>query len=237
MKIYLLDDEVHALDTLQFYTEQTPGLELSGMQTDPLKALDEIRNLSPDAVITDIHMPQLNGLDIAKLLPDSCRLVYSTSYREFAPEAFELAAVDYLLKPVGYARFLQCINRLRDQIPTNSEPEPDRWFVKAGPRGYWQSIALSEIRYIQGAENYVIIHHSGGQLMTYLTMAEVQHQLPLGSFCRIHKSYLVNWNHIRCVEPGRLSLGQEQWLTIGRTYREQFVKELSARGPKSSRVE
>jgi two-component system LytT family response regulator len=222
LSCYILDDELHAVELLADYVEKTPGLELTGRSTRPLEALGEIRAMSPKIVFLDVDMPDLSGLDLAGLIGSETRIVFTTSYREFGPEAFERNAADYLLKPFGYARFLTAVEKLRAAIPV----KPAYFLVKTGTKGSLTRVDTADLVYVSGLEAYIELHLQNRKLVTYMGLAELLEQLP-AHFSRIHKSFVINDNFLTGIENGQVLLPGSVRLTIGRAYREAFLDKLA----------
>ncbi len=224
LRCYIVDDESHAIRILADYVQRTPGLVLAGTATEPLRALAEISGADPpDVVFLDVDMPELNGLDFAALAGDSVTVVFTTAFREYAVEAFERHAADYLLKPVFYERFLACVQRLRNrERPAAGEA----FFVKTGTRGKLQRIGIDGIRYIEGADTYIDILSKNGKVTTYMTLSEVLQRLPPDLFSRVHKSFIVRDALVAVIEPGQLKLEDGTVLPLGPSYREAFHRKL-----------
>ncbi|MBT2560722.1 response regulator transcription factor [Pedobacter sp. ISL-68] len=226
---FIIDDEYHSIEVLDKYVNQTPGLKLIGSSTNPLLALEELCNIpTPDIVLLDVDMPQLNGLDVADLIGSASNIVFTTSYREYAPEAFEKDAVDYLLKPINYARFLKAITKVRLNLSsqTNHTTASPFFFVKSNIKGKFNRITIAEIRYIENMGNYIIIHMNDEKVITYLTLAEVLSKLPVERFSRIHQSYIVNHAVIHSLEYAQVRLNGEVTIPIGGTYRSAFREKI-----------
>jgi two-component system LytT family response regulator len=224
LSCYIIDDESHAVEHLRALVNKTPGLDLLGSFTSSLTALEELSGKGmADIIFSDIDMPDLNGLDLAGLIGRDSRVVFTTSYREFAPEAFELAAADYLLKPITYPRFLNCIDKIRRT--GNPAAGPKSFFIKTGTRSLLTRIGPEEILYIAGLEAYVEIYLKNQKLVTYIGLAEVLDRLP-SNFSRIHKSYIVNDDFITGIDHDQVLLPGNIRLTIGRAYKEAFYKKI-----------
>lgn len=228
-KTYVIDDEFFAIDILKDHIGRTPGLELLGSSTDPLQALHELSaGEAPDIVFIDVQMPSLSGLEVAKLLRPGSKFVFTTSHRRFGPEAFELGAADYLLKPITYERFLACISRIRTG-PAKAAREPFTFFVKSDMKGKLIRIIADDIIYISSEQNYVNIHLPGEKIRAYLTMGELLDQLPEKQFCRTHRSFIVNIDRIRVMEPGILRLDGHAVVDIGPKFKEHLLERLGSR--------
>jgi DNA-binding LytR/AlgR family response regulator len=228
---YIIDDEEHAIAVLADYISRTPGLVLRGSSTDPMLALAEISAEAPELTFMDLDMPVMTGLEMAKLLGHSTKVVFTTSYREFGPEAFELGATYYLLKPISYERFLQCIQKIRDEARVKLKKQtttPFSFFVKTDIKGKLVRILADEIIYVSADANYLQIHLENEKIRAYLTISELIEQLPKEAFCRPHRSYIVNLKHVRTVEAGQLRLSNQAVVDVGQTYREEFMHRLNA---------
>ncbi|MBO9674172.1 MAG: response regulator transcription factor [Sphingobacteriaceae bacterium] len=226
---YIIDDEYHSIEVLDKYIHQTPGLEFVGSSTNPLSALEELCTIqTPDIVLLDIDMPQLNGLDLADLIGPASNIIFTTSYREYAPEAFEKNAVDYLLKPIHYTRFLKAVTKVRSNLSnqTNQIASNLFFFVKSNIKGKFNRITIAEILYIENIGNYIIIHMNDENVTTYLTLTEVLSKLPVEQFSRIHQSFIVNHAIIHSLEYAQVRLKGEVTIPIGGTYRTAFREKI-----------
>jgi DNA-binding LytR/AlgR family response regulator len=229
----VIDDERHAAELLTTYIQKTPDLAAAGVYTNPLRALETINENPSGADITflDIDMPEFSGMDLAGLINRKTIVVFTTSYREYAPEAFEKNAADYLLKPISYERFLRCIQKIRDN--SGAQPQAtaaDHFFIKTDIRGKMLRVNTTDIRYIESIGNYVQIFLSKEKVIAYLTLKEVLAHLPPGKFSRIQKSLVVSHAHIRSVEHFQVRLlDREEPLPIGRAYSESFLREMETR--------
>jgi len=231
LSTYIVDDESHAIETIADYINQTPGLSLSGSSTDPVMAMNILAGESPPQLaFIDVDMPGISGLELASLVAGKTSVVFITSHREFGPEAFELNAIDYLLKPISYARFLKCIQKVKDQL-ANLGPGADEneiLFVKAGTKGSFVKIPVPEIWYIQSSLHYVDIYWAGEKTTTYLTLGELEDRLPAGDFCRVHRSFIINLKQIKAVEQSGIKLENKELIPLGRGYREMFFNKIGS---------
>lgn len=228
---YIIDDEAHAIDILRRYISQTPGLSLSGWTQQPQQALLEIKPSSaPDLTFLDIDMPGLSGIDLAGLVSPLTRIAFTTSYREYGGDAFEMNALDYILKPFSYERFLACVQKYRNMAGTAQATGklPATFFVNGGTKGKLVSVNMADLVYIKGEQNYISLHLKAKEILTYLTLQEMMERLPHDQFLRIHKSYIVNTGYIRTIEAGHIRLEGNVLLPVGRTYLENFNERLRA---------
>lgn len=221
------------------YIEKTDGLELQGFSTNPLTALNEVTGVNPpDITFLDVEMPELSGMEFAGLANLHTTIIFTTSFPEFALEAFEKEAFDYLLKPISYARFRKCIQHIMrvNTVAKPSQPEKrDSFFVKSEIRGKMTKVIINDILYIEGAQNYVKIHLTSGELMPYLTINETEEYLPIGQFSRIHQSFIINNDRIKSVEQTRVTLENNINLNLGRYYKDAFLEKMNELLLKSKR--
>ncbi|GGG29034.1 LytR/AlgR family response regulator transcription factor [Hymenobacter glacieicola] len=241
MTCAILDDEPLALDLLADYCAQVPGLELKGQFDDALAGLAFLQDNPVDVVFLDIHMPRLTGVQLAQLLPQpGPRIVFTTAYDQYAVRSYELNAVDYLLKPIAFERFVQAVQKVRQQLTTPAAPPvvatpatstevhpvaPDAMFVKNEHR--LQRVAFDDILYIEGMKEYLMIYTSTGKVLTLQSFRRVEEVLPADRFARIHKSYLVALSRIEHVERGKVQVAG-RLLPIGDTYRDSFTNLIKA---------
>ncbi len=223
---YIIDDEPHAIRVLADFIKKTPGLELLGQATDPLVALTDLPAMRPSVVFADIDMPAVNGLALAGMINSFSRIVFTTAYPEYAVSAFEKEAVDYLLKPIPYERFLACIQRLRKADALTAADTPAELYINSGDRGKAIRVIVNDIQYLEAASNYVEIHLKDGQEIAYLSLAAALERLPQNQFSRIHKSFAVNHRYITAVEYFQVKLTTKVILPIGRVYRESFRRKI-----------
>jgi two-component system LytT family response regulator len=220
----IIDDEEYSIETLSEYIKRTDFLELIGTYTNSSEAITSIQSgRAPDLVFLDIDMPELNGFEVAALLPAGTAIIYITAFSNYALKAFETNVYDFLLKPISIAKFLKSANKVRDimisyrQVPL--KPMPDFIFVNPGIKGKVIKIAFDKILYIEGLKNYIIIHTDSGKQITYLTMQEIEVTLNPDMFLRIHKSFIVNRAKITVVEGNTISLINNISLPLGGIYK------------------
>lgn len=231
MKCIVVDDEPLALDLIVGYVQKTPFLDLAGSFTNPFKALDFLRNQKADLVFLDINMPELSGMQLLKSLNTHPKVIFTTAYPEFGAESYEYNAVDYLLKPVKYERFLKATNKAIELSSENKiqavnnitaeQTSKNKEFVLVKSGTQTHKIKVDTIMYIEGAGNYMTFHTSNKKLLTLLTMKEVLELLPSESFTRIHKSFIVALNYIDIIEKHRVIINKQP-IPIGVTYRGKF---------------
>ena len=227
IKTLLVDDEFLALNLLENFIGNLPDLQIVGKVKSPMQALDILQKEEVDLLFLDIQMPTLSGNQLLRTLPRPPATIFTTAYAEFAPEAFDLNAVDYLLKPFSFERFLQAVNKAREQLrsrriaPGDAAPaEADFFSVKVD--GKVQRIRFDEILFIEGLKEYVRIHTEAGRFVTLESLQHLEQVLPEEKFMRVHKSYIVAVDRVRALNGNLLELGTQQ-VPLSRRRREEVV--------------
>lgn len=229
----IVDDEQGAIDILHAFINKTPFLTLVGSTTNPLEALSILQNQSIDLLFLDIHMPQLSGLDFMRLISGKTMVILTTAYSEFAVNAFELNALDYLLKPIAFERFLNAAQKALNKTiePSarwqSAEKADDYIFVKTESKGKMTKVKFDEIIYIEGLKNYISINTSDDRIITLLNIKDLEERLPSKHFMRVHKSYIVSIDKIRALDGNQILFKNlKAYVPLGDTYRTAFFEAL-----------
>jgi len=226
IKVLITDDEPLALDILENYIDRIPDLELVAKCDNAIDANEIIQKEDIDLVFLDIQMPQMTGIELIKSLPSPPKFVFTTAYTEYAVDGFELNAIDYLVKPIAFDRFLKAVNKYKestDHKANNSNAE-DFFFVKADKKLI--KIHFNEILYIEGLKDYVIIKKEVGRVIALQTMKSLESKLPSNLFMRVHRSYIVNIDKIKAVVGNAIEItesGQSKHIPIGKNYKEDLI--------------
>lgn len=217
----IVDDEPLAIKLLRNFVERTPFLELKGSYLDPMDALTHLTD-EIHLVFLDINMPGITGLELGKLIPKPTRIIYTTAYKEYAFESYEVEALDYLLKPISYSKFLNAVTRAKvyfeqqlaaskvdSSIPSVPVENKDYIFVKCEFKQV--RIDLDKILFVSGMRDYVRIHLKGEKIpVTALsTMKAIEEKLKEPRFMRVHRSYIVAMDKIESVERNCISIAGE----------------------------
>ncbi|GAB2767594.1 LytTR family DNA-binding domain-containing protein [Rhabdobacter roseus] len=239
VKCLIVDDEPPALEVLKTYLKAVPSLRLVGECTNALEAFQRLREEAVDVLFLDIQMPQLKGTELVRSLKNPPKVIFTTAHREYALDGFELDAVDYLLKPFSFDRFLKAVDKLpfgreggtlsavTGAMPVVAPPvvpesaeflyfRSDRKMVK---------VFLHEILYLESLKDYVRIVTQSGQVITKQPISSVEEMLPERSFRRIHRSYLVSLDKVTSFTATHLTLGSKE-LPIGKLYKHEVEKAL-----------
>lgn len=225
MRCLLIDDEPPALQILQSHIDQISGLELVGKCGNAVEAIDLLHRKTVDVMFLDIKMPKIIGTEFLRNLSHPPKVIFVTAYREFAVEGFELDAVDYLVKPVSFERFLKAIDRLRRSSGHEAvrehklyEPNPEAFIYLKIDR-VRQKIFIEDILYIESWKDYVQIHFTNGKnLLIKQTISAIENLLSDHMFLRVHRSYMVSVNKISGYNSTSLRLGATE-IPIGRLYK------------------
>lgn len=213
----IIDDEPMAQKILQRFVAEVPFLELKGVCKNAMEAMDILQTLPVDLLFLDINMPQLSGLDFYRTLPNPPDVIFTTAHPEFAVEGFEVNAVDYLLKPIAFERFLTAVNKIKER---QTETKQEALWVKSDKSLH--KIPFASIAYIEALGDYVKIYYDETVLLTNETLKCVLERLPETAFLQIHKSYVVNLDKITSIS-GNQAYSNATALPIGRKYKEEFL--------------
>jgi len=232
----IVDDEPKAITVLEMYIRKIDYLYLRGSYTNSIYALNFVNEEHVDLIFLDINMPDLSGIEFINSLSVKPMIIFTTAYSEYAVESYNIDAVDYLLKPILFPRFLRAVNRakLMLEFKERMKTDPDTAngindgsetiFLKSGTRTH--QIELDDIYYVEGARNYLFVFTKEGRIMTLMRMKDLENQLPPKRFIRVHKSYIVALKHIKSIEKHQITVLNRQ-IPIGRNYREMFLREIS----------
>ena len=234
MNCLAIDDEPLALDVIENFTRKIPFLNFNGKCTSAFEAIQLINNFQTDLIFLDINMPHLSGIDFLKSIKNPPMIIFTTAYAEFAVEGFELNAVDYLLKPIAYERFLKAVNKAYELYSlknkrisgdeTLTDSPTDFMLVKVDYSTV--RINLSEILYIEGLKDYVKIYCGPRPILTKSTMKNIGEKLSGKNFLRVHKSYIVSISRIDSIENQRIIIGEKR-IPVGEQYKDEFNKVLN----------
>lgn len=234
IKCIIVDDEPLAVELLASYVEKIPFISLAGKYSNATDALKGIDEHQPQLLFLDIQMPDINGLEMARMLNKDVRVVFTTAFENYAIEGFRVGAIDYLLKPITYAAFLEACNRalhwfsLLDNAKNGNAEEPTSIFVKSEYK--LVQIALDTIRYVEGLKDYVKIHTDDlpHPVLSLMNMKAMEAMLPASRFIRVHRSYIVPKGRIKEVERNHIRIDDTE-IPLGESYRPAFQEFVSTK--------
>ena len=247
----IVDDEPLAVRLLESFVNKTPELQLAGSFTDSVEAINVIKELKPDLLFLDIQMPDMSGMELAHVVPAETKIIFTTAFKEYAYESYEVSALDFLLKPIRYNKFISAVekarqwfgHKLNNQNNQNNlniqniqkEPHGKQETVFLRVDGEFRQVALSKIIYVCGMKDYVMFYLSDEKrpLITHLTMKSVEDMLPSTLFMRISRSYIVALDKIKSVDRNECVYIGDEIIKVTDAYHEKFISYLNSRFPGS----
>lgn len=224
VKCLIVDDEPLATDLIQNYLERIDGFVISGVFHDAINAYNYLRTQEVDLIFLDINMPKLSGLDFIKSLSHKPKVIFTTAYREFAVEAFELDALDYIVKPLAFDRFLKAISRFNMSpssiitTPSNEMEKRTHLYFKQGKEMI--KVFLDEIFWIESIRDYVKINLGSKVIISYRRISELEKTLPHNLFLRVHRSYIISLSKISSFNNHNINIADHQ-IPIGKSYKQK----------------
>lgn len=220
----IIDDEPLAIKVIEEHLENfCDQITCIGTYTKPIEAMPVLNEGNVDVLFLDINMPSVNGIDFLKAIPNQPYVIFTTAYREFAVDAFDLNALDYLVKPISSGRFLKAVNKFLSKEQAQPQKQKEFIHIKADKKNY--KIPSETILYIESLDNYIKIITQNNNLICYESLSGIENALPVELFIRIHRSYIINICHIDHYTSSYIMLGNRQF-TIGRNYKEHVLKVL-----------
>jgi len=231
LRCLVVDDEPQAREIIKRYIQQVPVLELAGECSNALEVLEVLPHQPIDLLFLDINMPQLKGIDLAKILKTPPRIIFTTAHEEYALEGYELDIVDYLLKPIRFERFLKAVQKVIHLDKLHQEPRATPSDVAAKPFIYFRverkmvKVSLDTILYIESMKDYIKVVTTTGVLITKQSISSVEALLPDNQFIRTHRSFLVSMARIKSYTAELIEI-EDQEIPIGKLYRPDVLKVL-----------
>ena len=239
--VLIVDDEFLARKLLQGYVTKIENLNLVGTAQNAAEAFSLVNEHQVDILLLDIHMPDLNGIELARTLSNVPAIIFTTAYSEYALESYEVSAVDYLLKPIAFPRFSAAIEKaiakLKSLGTTSTEPaivethqeandQKTYMLVKADYRLY--KINFDDLLYIEGQHEYVSFYTRTKRITALYSLKNLEEQLPADKFIRVHKSYIVSIDEIQEIEPLSITVAGQK-MPLGGSYRDALMKKLGTK--------
>jgi DNA-binding LytR/AlgR family response regulator len=234
LRCIAVDDEPLALDILESYISKLPFLQLVKTCSSATEAMQVLQEQQVDLMFLDIEMPELTGIQFLNILKHQPLIIFTTAYPDYALEGFNQDAVDYLLKPIPFDRFLKAVTKAQERMQRNAKnteapaaavptatAEHDFMFVKADYKTI--RVDFRDILWIEGLKDYIIIQTKDQKIITLLSMNKMMEKLPDTKFLRVHRSFIVSLQKIDSIEKSRIRIGTKE-IPIGEVYKDQFLK-------------
>ena len=232
-KCVVADDEPIARDIIQSYCSQLPYLEIVAVCGNALEAKTALQQNKVDILFLDINMPVMDGITFLKSLKNQPQVIFTTAYKEYALDAFDLSVVDYLLKPFSLDRFMMAVDKAVERLqpaetmlavaPADGKTAEDFIFIKTDRKIF--KIQFSDLLYAEASGNLTKIVTTGQTFMPSMTFSSVEELLPGRIFLRVHRSFIINKSKISHIEGNRVFIGDKE-IPIGSNYKEGFLKEI-----------
>ena len=224
----IIDDEPLAAGLLESYAKKTPYLNLTGVYNSAITAMRDLRDNPVPLLFLDIQMPELSGIEFAKILPRDTRVIFTTAFPQYAIEGYKVNALDYLLKPISYEDFLRATEKAQDWYNILQKQETyrnDRFmFIKSEYK--LQRVCLDDILYIEGLKDYVrVCLKNGDKIMSLMSMKKLEEYLPQPEFLRTHRSYIVHMPEVKTIDRFRIVFG-DMFIPISDNYKEEVQQYL-----------
>ncbi|MCG6187068.1 LytR/AlgR family response regulator transcription factor [Maribellus maritimus] len=227
----IVDDEPVAREILETHLSKIDRINVLGSCKNALEAFGIISSQNVDLIFLDINMPEISGLSFAKSINKNIKVVFTTAYREYAVDGFDLQAVDYLLKPISFERLLQALNKyMNENMPVKvieavqvDEEKSDYFFVRSDRK--MVKICFNEILFVESLSDYIKIYLSDKTVVTRETIINIEAKLPQKEFIRTHRSYIVARNAIESFTSEVIEIGKKQ-IPISRTYKKDVLERL-----------
>lgn len=223
MNCLAIDDEPLALNVIKDFCSKLEFINLVGTYTNAMDALQVLENQDIDLIFLDIHMPNINGLEFAKTMTNPPMIIFTTAYSEHAIEAYDLNAIDYMVKPIPFDRFLKSVNKAQSlyKLQNSNQKTSLNEFMMVKADFATLKVSFKDILYVEGLKDYVKIFFKDKMILTKTTMKNIEKKLPQQHFIRIHKSYIVNLLSVEKIESNHIIYGRAK-LPIGNSYRMAF---------------
>lgn len=232
IKCIIIDDEPLAIEIVESYVSRIEQLQLVGTFRNAILAFAFLQQHPVDLIFLDIQMPKLSGIDFLKTLKNPPKVIFTTAYRDYAPESFELEVVDYLLKPIPFERFLKAVAKVMYQstsspeavVPKAESASDDYVFFKVDKK--MVKTKMADVLYIESIKDYVKVRTEEKEIVTQQKISYLEESLPRQQFLRIHRSFIVNIDKIDAYSATDVEIGKHS-IPIGRNYKNDVMKALA----------
>ncbi|SIT93899.1 LytR/AlgR family response regulator transcription factor [Pontibacter indicus] len=236
LRCLIVDDEPLALDVLETFVERLDNLELVCRCNNAVEAYNCLQTEHIDLMFLDIQMPKLTGIDFLKSLPNPPRVIFTTAYRDYALDSYELNAVDYLLKPIAFDRFLKAVAKVTPAEPkgiaspatvaaAQSEPDYKDAFIYLKADKKMVKVMLADILYIESLKDYIRVKTDTKEIISYQKISFLEEKLPTDKFLRIHRSFIISLDKVQAFSATAVDVGKTE-IPIGRLYKNEVLQVL-----------
>ena len=225
----IIDDEPLARKGLREYVQEIDFLHCVASCENALKAASFLNQEKIDLIFLDIHMPKLSGIEFLKTLKNPPLTIITTAYSDYALEGYSLDVIDYLVKPINFDRFLKASQKaleffeLKARAEHNAASPVDYFFVRCDRK--FEKVFFRDLSYIEGLQNYAVIHVGNKKLITYITLTSLENQLPKDRFLKVHKSFIISVPHVKAIEKDEIIMDNAR-IPISRSLQEQVVRQI-----------
>ena len=220
MNAIAIDDEPLALELIRQYARRIDWLNIEAVFSDALEAKEYLKEHDVDLLFLDIQMPEVNGIQFYKSLDDKPEVIFTTAYSQYAVDGFTLSAVDYLLKPFEFERFLQAVEKAKELIALRLKKANDEGYLLVKYDYKWKKISYKDIEYIEALDDYIKIVVLPRPLLVHMSMKIADEKLPSEKFVRVHRSYIVALDKISSWNKNTINI-QDKAIPISYTYQKQ----------------
>ena len=222
IKCIIIDDEPLAVEVIQMHLSEFSNMELLGVFNNPIEALNMMDNQNLDVVFLDINMPKMNGLEFIRSIGPKANFIVTTAYREYAVESFDLDVLDYLVKPIPFARFLKSINKLSQKVHAEikedqSKESKEKSFIFLKVNKKLVKVKFEDILYIESLKDYIKVFTKIDDYLVHKSLTGITEELPTDQFLRIHRSFTIALDKIKVVEGNTVQIDNKR-IPIGRKY-------------------
>jgi len=221
MKCIIIDDEPFAHQVLEHYINETPGLSLLAAFRNAVEAFEYLGKHQVDLLFLDIEMPLVNGIQFLKALENAPQTIFTTAYKQYAFEGFELDAIDYLLKPFSYERFIKAVQKAERKSPPAQDTA--NYLLIKDKQGML-NLKQQDIIYIEGSKDYIKINTAEQSYLVYQTMKGILEQLNPDLFLQAHRSYIINKTYVERIVQSNLILSNQSFVPIGPMYKKDLIQ-------------
>ncbi|TCC88044.1 response regulator transcription factor [Pedobacter frigiditerrae] len=225
---YVIDDELHSVESLKDHIGKMSELRLIGSYTNPLIALEEIRNgKKPDIIFLDVDMPEMSGIEVTELLPKDIIIIFTTAHSKYALQAFQLDVLDFLLKPFNHQMFLKSVTKAIERIgKATPKAEIESIFINPGTKGKIVQLTIARISHIEALDHSVCINTPPERFVTNVNLKEIEAKLPPSKFARVHRSFIINVDQIQSIEANFIVLQNNERIPLGEAYKKSLKERI-----------